>query len=276
MQATTDWRAPTGPLGRLTERSYERAAALAPRRAELRARAVEAPVPPAFAAALRRADVAVIAEIKRRSPSKGEINPTLGAADQAARYERGGAAALSVLTEPTEFGGSLDDLAAARSACALPLLRKDFIVDVTQLAEARALGASAALLIARALPPSLLGELAHAARELGLDALVEVRDEDEIATAIALRPALIGINNRNLETLVIDVATSERIVPLVPASFVAIAESGVSGRADVERAARAGADAVLVGSSLSASADPVAALRALTGVAVSRGGRAAR
>jgi indole-3-glycerol phosphate synthase len=210
--------------------------------------------------------VQVIAEVKRRSPSKGWINPRLTAADQARAYAAGGAAAISVLTEPAHFGGSTDDLVSVRAAVSIPVLKKDFHVHPVQLAEARVVGASAALLIARALSPDDLLRMADAARQLELEVLIEIRDEDELQRALDAGASIIGINNRNLETLAIDPATSERLLGLVPPSVVAIAESGVSGRADVERIAARGADAVLVGSSVSASDDPIAAVAGLCGV----------
>jgi indole-3-glycerol phosphate synthase len=181
-------------------------------------------------------------------------------------YEAGGAAAISVLTEPQRFGGSNADLTLARGCVKLPLLKKDFHVDVVQILEARALGASAALVIARAVRPDRLKELVQAGRDAGIEILVEVRDERELELALALDAKLIGVNNRNLETLEIDPETSTRLLPLIPGSIVAIAESGVRSMADVVRAASAGADAVLVGSELSKSADPENALRALVDV----------
>jgi indole-3-glycerol phosphate synthase len=211
--------------------------------------------------------VAIIAEVKRRSPSKGMIRPALSAARQAAAYATGGAAAISVLTEPASFGGSVEDLADAREAAALPILRKDFIVDSLQLSESRALGAAAVLLIVRALPPGLFEELFHESLELDIEPVVEVRSEGELERALAARARVIGVNNRNLETLDVDASTVDRLVPLIPAGVAAVAESGVRGRGDVERAAMAGADAVLVGSSVSAADDPATAVRALTGVA---------
>jgi len=219
-----------------------------------------------FAAALRGAQVRVIAELKRRSPSKGVINDALRADERAAAYASGGAAALSVLTEPTRFGGSLEDLRAVRAAVAVPLLRKDFITAQIQLLEARVAGAAAALLIARALHADELRQLAREARELGLDVLVEVRSEDELATALTVPDAVVGVNNRNLETLAIDDAIGARLLPLIPPARVAVYESGVRSVAEVERAASMGADAVLVGSVLSAAEDPVQAVRALAGV----------
>jgi indole-3-glycerol phosphate synthase len=219
-----------------------------------------------FTGALRSDAVAVIAELKRRSPSKGVINEGLDVPARAAEYAAGGAAALSVLTEPVRFGGSLDDLRGAHAAVAIPVLRKDFIVSPLQLLEARAAGASAVLLIARALSPSRRTMLAAEARALGLDVLLEVRDERELEHALRVDHAAIGINNRDLETLEIDDAVSERLLPLVPADRVAVYESGVRDRSQVERAGELGADAVLVGSSLSASRDGRAAVGALVGV----------
>jgi indole-3-glycerol phosphate synthase len=226
-----------------------------------------APPVASFAAALAAGRcVAVIAELKRRSPSKGSINEDLDIATRASQYEAAGAAALSVLTEPVRFGGSIDDLRSARTAVRLPLLRKDFIVDRLQLLEARAAGASAVLLIARALPADRRAALAVEAVALGLDVLLEVRSEGELDHALRIDGVVIGVNNRNLETLVIDAAVSTRLIPLVPAHRTVVYESGVSGRADVERAAALGADAVLVGSALSSAADGAAAAH-LAGVA---------
>jgi len=205
--------------------------------------------------------------VKRRSPSKGAIAESLDAVDQARSYADGGAAGVSILTEPAHFGGSVDDLRRVRAALGIPVLKKDFHVRPVQLLEARALGSSAALLIARALSPALLDELVAHGRSLGLELLVEVRDEAELARAIAAGATMIGVNNRNLETLEIEPETAERLIPHMPSSIVAIAESGVRSRADVERYASCGADAVLVGSVLSASPDPAAATRALGGVA---------
>ena len=266
MQASSVWTAPTGTLGRIVAEARQRADALKPREAELARRAADAPPAPAFGGALRARTVQIIAEVKRRSPSKGWINPGISAAEQASAYARGGAAAISVLTEPAHFGGSNEDLAAIRDAVSVPVLKKDFHVHGVQLVEARALGASAALLIARALPPHELAHLAETARQLRLEVVIEVRDEDELQRALDAGASIIGINNRNLETLAIDPATSERLLALVPSSIIAVAESGVSGRLDVERAAARGADAVLVGSSVSAAHDPSTAVANLCGV----------
>ncbi len=255
-------------LGALCAGARARAADLAGRRAELERAAQAAAAGPPFEAALRRATVAVIAELKRSSPSKGAINAGLEATAQAAAYAAGGAAALSILTEPTRFGGRPEDVTEAITATGgrVPVLRKDFLVDPLQLVEARALGASAALLIARALAPADLRAMASVARDLGLETLVEVRDERELDAALAADARVIGVNNRNLESLVIDLATGERLVPRIPHDRVAVFESGVYGPAEVERAARAGADAVLVGSSVSAAADPAGAVAALATV----------
>jgi indole-3-glycerol phosphate synthase len=253
-------------LGSLIRSTEDRVRELAPDAEQLEAAARAAPVPGSLETALRDApDVRVIAEVKRRSPSKGGIAPGLSAAAQADAYAAGGAAAISVLTEPTEFGGSLADLDAARPA-SRPLLRKDFIVDRLQLLEARAHGASAVLLIARALHPDKLAELHAAARALSLDTLVEIHDERELETALGGNYPIVGVNNRNLETLEMSARPAETLLPQIPRAVVAVFESGVQSTADVIRAATLGADAVLVGSAVSASADPAAAVRSLTGV----------
>lgn len=262
-----------GPLGRLSRAAADRALALAPHVSDLRARAVDMPPAESFIGALRRTEVAVIAEVKRRSPSKGTINAAIDAATQARAYERGGAAALSILTEPAEFGGALGDLGEASRATSIPTLKKDFHVHPVQVFEAKAAGASALLLIARALPPGQLAELAELAADVRLEVLIEVRSESELEDALAVDGAVIGVNSRNLETLVIEPEVAARVLAAIPPRRIAIAESGIVQRSDVERVAAAGADAVLVGSSLSASADPSAAVAALTGVArVRRGG----
>ena len=216
--------------------------------------------------ALRKDAVGVIAELKRSSPSKGSINPRLDARRQSVAYEQGGAAAISVLTEPASFGGSDADLGLVRGATALPILKKDFHVSELQLMEARQLGASAALVIVRAIEPSRVSSLAAAAREMELEIVFEIRDEAELRIALEAGAQIIGVNNRDLETLEIDATTVERVMPLIPSDCVAIAESGYSTRRHVEAAARAGADAVLVGSSISAADDPVEAVRELTAV----------
>jgi indole-3-glycerol phosphate synthase len=216
--------------------------------------------------------VHVISEVKRRSPSKGAIDDTLDAARRAREYEAGGATAISVLTEAASFGGSVEDLIAVRTAVDVPVLKKDFHVSEPQIWEAKSLGASAVLLIARALGPERIPVLAAAAREAQIEALFEVRDESELEWALEAGARLIGVNQRDLETLTLDGDVPARILPLIPASCVAVAESGMSDRSSVQRAAAHGADAVLVGSSLSMAADPAATVRALCGV--ERRGRA--
>lgn len=266
MQGHSSWAPPGGTLGAIVEQTTERVRALQARRQELEEALAGAPVPAPFAAALRGPAVRLVAEVKRRSPSRGTINAALDAPAQAAAYAAGGAAAISVLTEAAHFGGSSEDLVAVRSRVAVPVLKKDFHLAEVQLLEARVLGASAALLIARALSPAVLPRLADYARRVGLETLVEVRTDAELARALDAGAAVIGVNCRDLETLEVDPAVAERLVKRIPAGVVAIWESGVSGAADVGRAAAAGADAVLVGSAVSASPDPAAAVRALTGV----------
>ena len=267
MQASPPWTPPSGTLGGIVAEARARARLLEEHRNELERAAATITGVPSLSRALQRTDVAVIAEVKRRSPSKGWIRASLVAGEQASRYQTGGAAAISVLTEPRHFAGSVDDLLEVRRAVSIPTLKKDFHVEPVQLLEAKAVGASAALLIVRALAPTVLREMMRTARDLSLEVLVEVRDERELDLALGEGSTLLGVNNRDLETLAIDAATSERLLARVPVGIVAIAESGVATRADVERVGRAGADAVLVGSSVSASDDPAEAVRALTGVA---------
>ena len=267
------WTRPSGTLGELVAAAYVRAAAQAQEEPSWRARAEVAPAVPSFRDALQQRTVSVIAELKRRSPSKGAINPGLDAASRAQCYAESGAAAISVLTEPDRFGGSTSDLSVVAAAVSVPVLRKDFIVASVQLYEARARGASAALLIVRALPPAALGELHSIGSLIGLDLLVEVRDEVELAVALDVGAAIIGVNNRNLETLLVDPGTVGRIIPLIPRGIAAVAESGMTSRVDVQHAGNAGADAVLIGSAVSAAADPGAAVRSLIGISVERDAR---
>lgn len=265
--SSTPWTFPSGTLGTLTTDAHERAATVIATLTELRARAADMPPALPFAAALRGEHVRVIAEVKRASPSKGAIAPGLDAAAQARAYASGGAAAISVLTEPTRFGGALSDLEAVSRAVNLPAIRKDFLVHPVQIWEARAAGASAALLIARSLSPDELSRLMDAAAEAGLATLVEVRDLGELDRALAVDATVIGVNNRNLETLVIDPATAPGLIPCIPSDRIAIAESGMRAVADVAPAAAAGADAILVGSAISAAAAPAAEVRLLASVA---------
>jgi indole-3-glycerol phosphate synthase len=213
-----------------------------------------------------RTGSSVIAEVKRRSPSRGDLADIPDPGALAAAYQRGGAAAISVLTEERRFGGSLGDLDVVRSAVDVPVLRKDFVVDPYQLLESRAHGADLVLLIVAALPGDLLDRLHDHAQELGLTPLVEVHDEPETERAVRLGAALIGVNARNLKTLEVDVATFGKLAPLVPDDVVRVAESGVTSPDDVARFVGEGADVVLVGEALVRDGDPEAAVQAMTGV----------
>lgn len=243
-------------LAEILRTKRDEVTALRPRLAELRARALDrAPARP-FAAALRDPEhVRLLAEVKRRSPSAGAIRAGAAPAEIAAAYERGGAAALSVLTDVHYFDGSLEALEEARSAVTLPVLRKDFVVDEVQLWEARAAGADAVLLIARALRPSRLAELHGVAREAGLDVLVEVHEAAELEAALAAGAELIGINNRDLRTFRTDLSRTIELAPSIPASVTLVAESGIRTADDVDRLGEAGVDAILVGEGLMREAD---------------------
>ena len=242
-------------------------ASLHARRASVEREAAEAPRAPSLAAALRRSTVAVIAEVKRRSPSAGSIREDLDPADRAARYARHGAAAISVLTDAPFFGGSIADLRAAAARTGVPVLRKDFILDELQVLEARASGAAAVLLIVRALPAGRLSALLGATEAAGLDALVEVHTRDEVTRALDAGASIVGVNSRALDTFRVDTAAAWAMLGSVPADVVAVAESGMATEADVAAAARGGADAVLIGTALSAAADPDALLGRLAGIA---------
>ena len=207
----------------------------------------------------------VVAEIKRRSPSRGSLQESMDVTVRARDYAAGGAVAISVLTEPAEFGGSNEDLIRVRAAVTCPVLRKDFHVDPVQVLEARAIGASAVLLIVRALGPSGTRTMSAAARDAGIEALFEVRDEAELEWALEAGGELIGVNRRNLESLAMEPDVLERLLPAIPATCVAIAESGIRLRADVAAVATLGVDAVLVGGALSTSAGASDAVRALPG-----------
>ncbi|MGD0198789.1 MAG: indole-3-glycerol phosphate synthase TrpC [Solirubrobacteraceae bacterium] len=217
--------------------------------------------------ALARPGLSLIAEFKRRSPSAGAISADAQVADVARAYERGGATAMSVLTDEPYFGGSLEDLRAAATACSLPLLRKDFIIDSYQLHEARAAGASGVLLIVAALPQLALASLHGAARELGLDVLVEVHDRDELARAAAIGAELIGVNNRDLRDFSVDPDRTFALLEEMPAGALVVAESGISSSAQLARLAAAGVAGALVGERLMRAADPALALRELLAVA---------
>ena len=220
-----------------------------------------------FESAIGRNDrVNVIAECKRRSPSKGVLARSYEPAAIASAYERGGAAAISVLTEPTFFDGSLQHLSAVRGRVSLPLLRKDFIVDEYQLLEARAYGADAVLLIVAALAQAQLASLHAKALALGMAALVEVHEDDEVRRALDAGARLIGVNNRNLRTLAVDVEASRRVARLIPKDVVAISESGLQSRGDLERLREDGYRAFLIGERFMVDPDPARAIGDLIGV----------
>lgn len=234
---------------------------------EVRARALAAPPPRDFRAALSAGrEVALIAEIKRSSPSAGLIREDFDPAAIAASYQAGGAAAISVLTDDRFFGGRLEFIAEARADAPTPILRKDFIIDEYQVFEARAAGADAVLLIARILSDQELVEYRALARDLGMAALVEAHDADEAGRAVESGADVIGVNNRDLDTLAVDLATTETLARDIPAGRVVVSESGISSRRDVERLAACGIHAVLVGEALMKSSDLAAAARELTGV----------
>ena len=223
--------------------------------AEFRTRAESVPGTLSFADALVGDTVALIAEIKRASPSRGELDGQANPPRLAQTYATNGASAISVLTDKKYFGGSLDDLKSVRVAVQAPILRKDFIVDEYQVYESRALQADAILLIVRVLTEAQLRDYLVLADSLGMSALVEIHDEADLERALAANAQVIGINNRNLADFTVDLATTERLAPGIASDKIVVAESGVFTRADVERAARAGARAVLVGEALMRAAD---------------------
>jgi indole-3-glycerol phosphate synthase len=218
-----------------------------------------------FSEALLAPGVSLIAEHKRRSPSAGEIRAGATVGDIAQAYERGGAAALSVLTEPFHFGGGLDDLREARAATTLPVLRKDFIVDRYQLYESAAVGADAILLIVAALELGELDALLQEARALDLDALVEVHDERELEQALEVDADVLGINNRSLSDFTVDVERTYELLSDVPAGKTVVSESGFSTRDQLDELERVGVDAVLIGETLMRAQDVEALVRELTG-----------
>ncbi|MGI8774296.1 MAG: indole-3-glycerol phosphate synthase TrpC [Actinomycetota bacterium] len=229
----------------------------------LEQRVVAAEEPRGFAAALRRSEPTLIAEIKRATPAGGELDLDLEARRTAVAYAAGGAVAISVLTEPDSFKGSLDDLAAARAA-GLPVLRKDFIIDPFQIFEARAFGADAVLLIMRILGDEA-EELLRICGALGMDALVEVFDEDDLTRALAIGARVVGINHRDLETFEVDRERTAALSPSIPGEVTVVSLSGVSTRREVEELGAAGAHAILVGESIITAPDPAAKIRELLG-----------
>ncbi len=244
--------------------------------AEMRRRAADAPAPRGFRAAIEarigEGRPAVIAEIKRASPSRGVIRRDFEPPRIAAGYERGGAAALSVLTDREFFQGSPDHLRAARAATSLPVLRKDFLIDPWQVHEARAMGADCVLLIVAALGDDALRELAEAAREVGVDTLVEVHDEAELDRALRLPALLVGINNRDLRTFETSLATTGRLAGRVPADRRTVTESGIASREDVAGLRARGVHAFLVGEAFMSAPDPGERLAALFGDGEGDGG----
>jgi indole-3-glycerol phosphate synthase len=233
---------------------------------DLERRIEDAQPPRGFLAAIRAPGMSLVAEVKRRSPSKGAIQEDADPARVAAAYERGGARALSVLTEPYFFGGSIEDLEAARGASVLPVVRKDFLIDPYQMLEARAAGADAVLVIVAALPEASRREdVMSSARELGLDVLVEVHDEREVDLALESGADLVGVNQRDLRTFEIDRSLAARLRQRIPPEIAVIAESGVSTRDEVEALEEAGLDGVLVGEALMRSGDPERAAAELIG-----------
>jgi len=247
---------------------------LANKRREVEARRAATPLSPRgapqavgggsrFIAALRQPGVSFIAEIKRKSPSGGELRPGVSAAELAQMYATAGAAALSVLTDERYFGGADADLTSAQHASGLPALRKDFVIDPYQILEARLLGANAVLLIVRALSDAELREMLDLTHQCGMEALVETHSAAEVERALSAGVRVIGVNNRDLDTLITDVSLAPRLRPLVPAECVFVAESGISRPEDIAMLLDAGVDAVLVGESLLRAADPGAKLRSL-------------
>lgn len=230
----------------------------------VRAEAAIAPPPRDFVGALRKEGVALIAEVKRASPSKGLLRHDFDAVALATTYEANGAAAISVLTDQHFFQGNLGHLQAVREAVSLPVLRKDFILDPYQVYEARAAGADAILLIVAALGDKALAELFELARVLGMTPLVEVHNEVELERALRLNPPLIGINNRDLRTFQVDLNTTARLRPLIPPGITVVAESGIHTAADVRQVAEMGVDAMLVGEALVRAKDVAAKVRELS------------
>lgn len=253
-------------LTRIVATKHREVERLRSREEEVRRAVAAAPPPRSLEGALRAAGgVALIAEVKRRSPGAGEIRPGLDPVELGTAYASAGASALSVLTDQDYFGGSLEDLRRLREALPIPLLRKDFLVDPLQLLEARGAGADAVLLIVRILDDARLTELLALSGELGMSALVEVHEAAELDRALAAGARIVGINNRDLRTFTTKLEVTEAHLPGIPAGCLVVSESGIRHREDVLRLGAAGVDAVLVGESLLRAADPGAAAAALTG-----------
>ncbi|MDE2762804.1 MAG: indole-3-glycerol phosphate synthase TrpC [Gemmatimonadota bacterium] len=246
-----------GILDRIVAGKRAEAGRLRALRRDLARAAEDAPPPRPFMEPLRRSGrVGVIAEVKRRSPGAGEIDPGLDPARLSAEYEAAGAFAISVLTDTAWFGGSLEDLQAVREGRGVPVLRKDFVIDAVQVTEARAAGADLVLLIVRILEPALLGDLRAMVHDMGMTALVEVHDEWEVDAALEAGAGLVGVNNRDLSVFRTDPAVTERLARYVPGEALLVSESGIRDAGDVARVAAAGADAVLVGEALVRSGSP--------------------
>jgi indole-3-glycerol phosphate synthase len=233
--------------------------------AELKNRIGQADPPRHFQKVLKVAGFGLIAEVKRASPSRGSLHPSLDAANMARLYARAGANAVSILTEPDFFKGSLEDLKAARQAMKLPLLRKDFILESYQVYEARVSGADAILLIVAILSPEKLGQLLALCQELGMDALVEVHQQTELETALKANARMIGINNRNLNDFSVDLKTTLSLRPSIPSDILVVSESGIHNHKDMDLLRQAGVNAVLIGEALVTSPDPAAKIKELLG-----------
>jgi len=231
--------------------------------AELRSMTRDLPTPRDFRGALAGRGISLIAEVKRASPSAGRISPIADPGGLARSYREGGAAAVSVLTESGWFGGSLDDLARVREAVPLPVLRKDFIIDPYQIYQSRLAGADAVLLISELLTLERLADFLGRAAEISLACLVEAHSEEALEKVLKTPASIVGINNRNLQTLAVDLANSRRLLPLVPENRIRVAESGIKSAGDVRLLADAGAAAVLVGEALTRSGNPAAKIEEL-------------
>lgn len=248
-------------LDEIIRRTVEDLPLLREREFEFAAIANQMPEPVNFMTALQSEGLGIIAEVKRRSPSRGVIDPDLDPAAQASAYEAGGSVAVSVLTEPHYFSGSVEDLMAVKTRIDLPVLRKDFVVDPVQVIQARAIGADAILLIMACLTDRQATDLIDEAARWKLDVLVEAHTGDEARRAVGCGAKIVGVNNRDLSTFDVDLAMAERIAPLLPADVVRVAESGIWTVDDARRMGAAGFDAVLVGEALVRSDDPGALIR---------------